>query len=186
MPFDPTLPAFGSPDSSAEIRGQLNGLKDLIDAGVPGPQGPQGDPGSQGPAGTDGATGPQGPQGPQGPPFIQPVVDGVTTLPAGSNATATSSFDGTNLHFAFGLPQGADGNTGPQGLQGNEGPQGAQGPPGPQGEVSAVQLAAAIATTSTNSNGVALLSLAVSAPPTQAEMQATADKLDELITALRR
>lgn len=32
MPFDPTKPAFGLPDSSAEMRAQLNGLKDLIDA----------------------------------------------------------------------------------------------------------------------------------------------------------
>ena len=30
--FDPTKPAFGSPDSSAEMRDQLNALKDLIDA----------------------------------------------------------------------------------------------------------------------------------------------------------
>ena len=32
MPFDPTKPAFGSPDSSAEMRDQLNALKALIDA----------------------------------------------------------------------------------------------------------------------------------------------------------
>jgi hypothetical protein len=30
--FDPTKPANNSPNSSAEMRGQLNGLKDLIDA----------------------------------------------------------------------------------------------------------------------------------------------------------
>ncbi len=34
MPFDPSLPAPNSPLVSAEMRGQLNGLKDLID-GVP-------------------------------------------------------------------------------------------------------------------------------------------------------
>ncbi len=28
MPFDPTKPAFGSPDSSAEMRAQLNALND--------------------------------------------------------------------------------------------------------------------------------------------------------------
>ncbi|MEO6754420.1 MAG: hypothetical protein ABIP85_21810 [Chthoniobacteraceae bacterium] len=32
MPFDPTKPAFGSPDSSAEMRDQLNALKALLDA----------------------------------------------------------------------------------------------------------------------------------------------------------
>ena len=32
MAFDPTLPADHSPDSSAEMRGQLNALKALIDA----------------------------------------------------------------------------------------------------------------------------------------------------------
>jgi hypothetical protein len=32
MPFDPTKPAANSPNSSAEMRAQLNGLKDLIDA----------------------------------------------------------------------------------------------------------------------------------------------------------
>jgi len=32
MSFNPNLPADHSPDSSAEMRNQLNGLKDLIDA----------------------------------------------------------------------------------------------------------------------------------------------------------
>ena len=31
MPFDPTLPAANTPNSSAQMRAQLNGLKDLID-----------------------------------------------------------------------------------------------------------------------------------------------------------
>ena len=35
MPFDPTKPAFGSPDSSSEMRAQLNGLKDPIDPLTP-------------------------------------------------------------------------------------------------------------------------------------------------------
>src|SRR5258708_39684030 len=34
MPYDPALPANGSPTSSAGMRGQLTGLKDLIDAKV--------------------------------------------------------------------------------------------------------------------------------------------------------
>ena len=48
------------------------------------------------------------------------------------------------------------------------------------------QLDNAIAGTSSHSNGVALLGLAVSDPPTQAEVQQIVNKLDELITALRR
>ena len=91
MPFDPTKPAFGSPDSSAEMRAQLNALKALIDA-----------------------------QGVQ-----------LASLQA--------------------------------------------------------QLTAAIATTSSNSNGVGNLGLAIANDPPQiGEVQPIADKLDELINALRR
>ena len=32
MPYNPALPADHSPNSSAEMRGQLNGLKDMHDA----------------------------------------------------------------------------------------------------------------------------------------------------------
>jgi hypothetical protein len=63
------------------------------------------------------------------------------------------------------------------------GPQGNDGPPG---EVTNAQLASASAGTSSNSNGVNTLGLTVSDPPTQAELQQIADKLDELIHALRR
>jgi hypothetical protein len=45
---------------------------------------------------------------------------------------------------------------------------------------------AAIAGTSSNTNGVATLGMVVSDPPTQGEVQAIADKLDELINGLRR
>jgi len=48
------------------------------------------------------------------------------------------------------------------------------------------QLAAEIGGTSANSNGVGTLGMSVSDPPTQVEVQAIADKLDELINALRR
>ena len=43
--FDPTKPTNGSPNSSAEMRAQLNGLKALIDAIPAGPPGPEGPPG---------------------------------------------------------------------------------------------------------------------------------------------
>jgi hypothetical protein len=48
------------------------------------------------------------------------------------------------------------------------------------------QLAGEIGGTSANSNGVATMGLTVSDPPTQGEVQTIADKLDELINALRR
>ncbi len=45
MPFDPTKPANGSPNSSAEMRAQLTALKADIDAIPAGPAGPAGPPG---------------------------------------------------------------------------------------------------------------------------------------------
>jgi len=48
------------------------------------------------------------------------------------------------------------------------------------------ELSSDIGGTSSNSNGVGNLSLSVSDPPTQGEVQTIADKLDELINALRR
>ena len=64
------------------------------------------------------------------------------------------------------------------------------GPQGPPGEVTAADLAAALladhASDAANPTGVSTLGLAISDPPTQAEVQALAGKLDALITALRR
>ncbi len=147
------------------------------------------------PLGFEGPPGPTGAQGPQGPPFANAVVDGVTTLNPGEPATVSVSFDGTYVHFTFGIPRGSDGGQGPQGIQGEQGIQGIQGeqgiqgyqgPPGAPGEVSFQQLTGAIATTSSNSNAVATLGLVVSDPPTQAEVQQIVNKVDELISALRR
>ncbi|MEO6754014.1 MAG: hypothetical protein ABIP85_19720 [Chthoniobacteraceae bacterium] len=98
MPFDPTKPAFGSPDSSAEMRDQLNALKALLDA-----------------------------QAAQ----IASLAAQLANVPN--------------------------------------------------------QIAAAIAATSNNSNGVGNLSLTINNnPPQQFEVQPIADKVDELINALRR
>ena len=83
-------------------------------------------------------------------------------------------------------PSGADGAAGPEGSQGPEGPPGAEGPQGVPGEVSLQQLSDAIDTTSSNVNSVGLLSMTVSDPPQQYEVQAIVDKIDELITALYR
>jgi hypothetical protein len=70
MPFDPNYPPTNALIESAPLRGQFNGLKELIDAipaGPPGPEGPAGPQGPEGPGGPAGAEGPMGPQGPQGP-----------------------------------------------------------------------------------------------------------------------
>jgi hypothetical protein len=85
---------------SAPLRGQFNGLKDLIDALPTG-------------AGITGA-----------------VVESVTTLPPGNPATATVSLVGGELRFTFALPEGATGPVGQTGNDGQQGPQGPQGPPG--------------------------------------------------------
>jgi hypothetical protein len=142
MPFDPTKPANNSPNSSAEMRAQLNGLKSLIDALV-----------------TVNAA----------------QVDGVTTLPAGDPATVSVSVTGSTLHFTFSIPQGYSGAEGPQGVP---------------GEVTLADLNNAVLNvlnqSSANSNGVGTLAIGISNPPTQSEVQQIANKVDELINALRR
>jgi hypothetical protein len=257
MAYDPLLPANHAPVVSAELRGQFNGLFDLIQTIPVGPAGPagvnaavvdgvttgnagdsagatvgltsgtlhfsfnipRGDVGATGATGGVGATGGTGPVGPA---FTSFVVDSVTTLDPAQPATVTAVFDGTNVKLAFGIPRGQTGVGGPQGITGATGatgpaftsfavdavdtlppgnqatvttsfdgttvrfafgiPQGAQGLQGIQGLPGPSDLSG----TSSNSNGVAVLGLAVSDPPTQAEMQAIANKLDELIGALRR
>ena len=99
MPYDPNFPPHGADIISAEFRTQFHGIKDLIDAGVPGPQGPAG---PQGVPGTPGSNGSDGAQGPQGAPFASAVVDAVNTLNPGDNATVGTGFDGSNVHFTFG------------------------------------------------------------------------------------
>jgi hypothetical protein len=174
MAFDPALPANNAPVIASELRAQLTALFTLImsvPAGPQGPEGPQGiqgPPGDQGPQGVQGEQGPQGDAGPQGiagPPFASAIIDGVTSLDPGAAPTVTAFFDGSNVHFTFGIPRGDPGATGPQ---------------GPTGEVSAADLATGIAGTSSNSNGVAMLD------PSAADLPATIAKLNELIIALRR
>ncbi len=195
--FDPSLPAAGSPLQSQVVRDQFNGLKELIDAlpaitsavvdevGTVGPgenatvsvsvAGTVLHLGFAIPRGNDGQPGATGEQGAQGPPFANAVIDSVGTLNPGENATVSVSFDGSSVHFSFGIPRGMPGEQGIQGVP---------------GEVTNADLGNAIngvlAQTSNGSNGVALLGMTVSDPPTQAEVQAVANKLDELIAALRR
>jgi hypothetical protein len=159
MPYDPTLPQAGTEIDAVQMRAQLNGLKDLIDA-------------------------------------IQTItaaqVDATNTVPPGDPAAVTLSVAGGTLHFTFNIPQGANGSDGINGSSGSDGGEGPPGPEGPQGEpgvpgeVTLQQLNDAIAGTSSNSNTVATLGMGVSDPPTQGEAQQIANKLDELINALRR
>ena len=99
------------------------------------------------------------------------VVDSVNTLPAGSPAQASASITGGVLHLSFGIPVGDTGAPGPQ------------GDPGP---VNFGDLAAAIQTTSTNSNSVSTLSQQADGFYNSSQLQQVMDKVDELINALRR
>ena len=104
----------------------------------------------------------------------------VLTGPPGTPASATAVLTGGALHFTFTLPEGAP------------------GAPGPPGEVTQAQLSndlvntqnAAVLTvlplTSNNTNAVGTEPGSISDPPTQAEVTALRDKLNDLILALRR
>jgi hypothetical protein len=131
---------------------------------------PRGNDGSQGQPGNNGSDGGQGPQGIQGPPFAQAVVDGVTTLDPGQQATVQTSFDGSNVRFTFGIPRGSDGSNGSDGSQ------------GPPGDISQAQLDNAISGTSANTNGVGTLDSGFADP----DMEALRQKLNEMILNGRR
>jgi hypothetical protein len=181
MSFDPNLPADGTEMVSSEMRSQLTGLKSLIDAIPPVTNAmvdststlSPGDPASAAVVLNAGAlhftfgipvgpVGPMGPQGDPGPPFAAAQVDITNTSPPGSSAAVSVWFDGVNVHFNFDIPQGMP------------------------GEVSAATLTNEInnllSNSSNSSNGVALL-LPAQPNPTLMEV---AQKLDELIQALRR
>ena len=170
--------------------------------GMQGPQGEQGATGAQGNTGCDGSQGPQGPQGNNGADgrYVSNVYDdgsgrAVIQMSDGGTFgpfTVATGPQGNNGNDGAQGPQGnngSDGGQGPQGPQGNNGSDGAQGPQGPQGnpgEVSNADLTTAMGSTSSNTNAVSQLGLTVSDPPTQSELQAVVNKLDELIAALRR
>lgn len=92
------------------------------------------------------------------------MVDGVTTLDPGQQATVGVSFDGSNVRFTFGIPRGSDG---------------AQGAPG---EVTQTQLDTAINGTSANTNGVNTLDTPFADP----DMEALRQKMNEMILNGRR
>lgn len=185
--FDPAVPADHSLIVAGVLRDQFQGLQEMIEA-VPVVSGavvdgvttlPAGSPAEASavleagalhfafgiPQGAEGREGATGETGPQGPPFAQAVVDGVSTLPPGDAATVGVSFDGTDVHFSFGIPQGAKGEA---------------------GDVSLEQLNLAIAGTSANSNAVQVLPFNATPNYDPEQFQAVIDKVNELILALRR
>ena len=103
------------------------------------------------------------------------------TLAPGSDASVGVSFDGTNVHFTYGVPRGADGANGADGTNGTNGADGAPG------EVTNAGLAAAIVGTSANTNAVATLDTPFSNdPPTLADIEVLRQAFNALVLALRR
>jgi hypothetical protein len=186
MPYDPNLPLENTEIEAAEMRAQLQGLKELIDLIAPGTitavfidsitvVGPF-DP----PAASVSLVGtelhftfaiPRGQDGTAGAPgsvINGAQVDSVSSVNPADPASASASYDGSILHFSFGIPRGIDGTN------------------GAPGEVSNATLAAEIAGTARNPTSVPPLNLTVSDPPTTAEVQAIANRLDELRAGLLR
>ncbi len=98
----------------------------------------------------------------------------MNTLDPCENATVDPSFNGTNVHFIFGIPRGYNGTDG------------ADGGDGAPGEFSQVQLDDAIVGTSSNTNGVTTLGIGADAEYNPIQIQELINKVDELINALRR
>lgn len=138
MPYNPNYPQNGDLIDGTLLRNNINALNAKVD-GIP-----------------------AGPPGPQGPPFADAIVDGVSTLSPSDPATVSVSFDGTNVHFSFGIPKGAD------------------------GDVTGQQLTDAIATTANNPTGYPAWGGSFSDPPTQTEMNDFAAWADGLRAALVR
>ena len=81
------------------------------DTGATGPQGPKGDTGATGPQGPKGDVGETGPQGPKGDTGATPniTIGTTSTLPAGSDATASITGTPESPVLNLGIPKGADG-----------------------------------------------------------------------------
>ena len=109
--------------------------------------------------------GPAGPEGPQGPAFSNIQIASVNTGTPGSPAGAQVNVNGSNVELSFTIPAGDA---------------------GPMGEVSNATLASEISGTARNPNSVAPIPFTVSNPPTQAELQAVVDKINEMLSAMQR
>jgi hypothetical protein len=105
MAFNSSLPVNNASVTATELRGQFNGLFDLIQ------------------------TIPVGPAGPAG--VTAAVVDSVATGNSGDNATATVGLAAQTLHLSFSIPRGDVGAQGATGATGGVGATGATGAVGP-------------------------------------------------------
>ena len=96
---------------------------------IMGPAGPRGETGPRGPQGETGSQGLRGETGPQGQVGATPnlSIGTVSTLAAGSSATATITGTAENPVLNLGVPAGADGQDGADGADGAPGAPGADG-----------------------------------------------------------
>ncbi len=110
--------------------------------------------------------GPAGPQGPVGPALASIQIASVTTGTPGTPAAASVNMNGNNAELSFTIPAGETGG------------------------VSSTDVTNAIANeisgTARNPNTVSMLGISISNPPTQGELQAVLDKVNELIGSLQR
>ncbi len=111
--------------------------------------------------------GPPGPAGPQGPVFASVQIGSVTTGAPGSAASASVNTFGNNVEISFTIPEGQPGS-GVTIIDVNN------------------AIANEIASTARNPSTVSDLSLLPSPTPTQSDLLAVIDKLNELLAALRR
>ena len=162
MPFDPSLPQENTPVDAVQMRGQLNGLKALIDALA---------------AGTVTAV------------VVDAVNTVAPGNPASVSATVIGNTLHLTFSIPSGNdgppgPQGINGNdgqTGPQGEVSNAALTTAIS------DALATAAAAAAANSSAKSNTVATLDVPfANDPPTVADMETLRAKMNELIAALRR
>lgn len=208
MPFDPNLPQEGTDLDAVEMRAQLTGLKDLIDAilTITAAQidsvstGNSGEPATVGlsvvgntlhftfslPRGDAGGTGPQGNNGMDG----APGGVGPQGPPfAAAVVDGVTTLDPGNAATVGVIFDGSNVRFTfgiPRGADGSNGSNGADGDQGPPGEVTNAALASAIGGTSNNSNAVATLGQSADPNYQQSQIQDLINKVDELINALRR
>lgn len=157
MPYDPTYPPTNAEIESAPLRGQFNGLKDLIDA-IQTITAAQVDATNTLPAGEPAA---------------------VTLNVVGGTLQFT-------FHIPTG-PPGSSGSDGSPGQQGPQGEQGAPGAPGEVTLSLLDNAIAGVLNVSSNlSNMVDTINQPADSSYNQTQMQDVLSKLDELILALRR
>ena len=167
--FNPSLPANGSPNSSAEMRAQLNGLNDKIDAVPVGPPGAAGQ-GFVFRGAWDGGAGYV--------PYDVVTHAGAAFLCVAPVLPTPVEPQDIPTHWQIFAQRGSDGTPGGQGLPGAD---------GAPGEVTHAALDAAIAGTSASTNAVATLdTLFTNDPLSLADGELLRANYNALVLALRR